>query len=469
VADRFDVVGRLTEGLAAVDDLQTYVSASRARGYANPDLTLDNSQIRDWYGTEDGLDLSLLDADCAQLAAAANAADEALRIARTQAGALAGAWRGGGGGAAGEFIGRHCTAGATVADAVRSAADAYARLRDELWSVVDRKVAATVSIDDRTQAQRPAWLAAAHAVTAGVIAPDDPSGAVVDSQVKPFVEHDIRGEWLTSMHSATDSAAGAYQAAADAIGSRVGVRFEVPGDLGPRYVPPGVAAAAPVALPAAAADPLGDDWPSDLSWPAAPVDGMSAAAPPPLPAAPLPAAPPLAPPPLDAAAMPTGAPGLSSLPGSGGMPEVGGSGIGGLPGQLADLLGSLFDQSGDPVPDPPELPDDPPELPDDPPLDEPALDPAEEPDGPEDADDAADPDSPDGDCPAEPDTTVAEPVPVPSTPPAPPPPADAEPVTPAPLAAPAAPAAPAVPAVPAPQDGSTPCEIAADELPQAGQ
>jgi hypothetical protein len=38
-------------------------------GYANPDLTLHASQVSDWYGSEDGLDLRALDADCGALEA----------------------------------------------------------------------------------------------------------------------------------------------------------------------------------------------------------------------------------------------------------------------------------------------------------------------------------------------------------------------------------------------------------------
>jgi hypothetical protein len=454
VATRFDVAGRLAEGLAAVDDLQAYVTASQARGYANPDLTLHDSQVRDWYGTEDGLDLPLLDADCAQLRTAARGADEALRIARAQAAALAGAWRGGGGAAAAEFLTRHCAAGATVSEAVRAAADACARLRDELWSAVDRKVAATVSIDDRTQSQRPAWLAAARVVTAGAADADDPSASVVDTQVKPFVDNAIRGEWVPAMHAATDQVVAAYRDAVQGMGAVVGVRFEVPGDLGPRYVPPPSAAPVPataaevpaaVVRPAAAA-PLDDTWLAD------PVP-MTA----PLPAPPPgPAAPPIAAPSAEPPAFPASAPGLGSLPDSGG-----GGGFGGMPGRIGDLLGGLFDppelSGGDEPPDPlldNEISDDPDKSdagkPDD-------GEPGEEADD-EPADDTAcgaDPEEPN---PEELETEEPKPeeaktaaAPVPVTAPAPPP-----------VAVPPA-------AVEADTATLAPCEIAADELPQVGR
>lgn len=74
-----DVAGRLSEGFAALDHTQTYVSACAVRGYHHPDLTVHSAQVRDWYGTEDGLDLNALDADCVAMRGAAQAAAEALR------------------------------------------------------------------------------------------------------------------------------------------------------------------------------------------------------------------------------------------------------------------------------------------------------------------------------------------------------------------------------------------------------
>jgi hypothetical protein len=466
VATRFDVAGRLADGLAAVDDLQTYVTATRTRGYANPDLTLDNSQVRDWYGTEDGLDLRLLDADCAQLRTAAQGADEALRIARAQAAALAGAWRGGGGGAAVEFLNRHCTAGATVSDAVRAAADACARLRDELWSAVDRKVAATVSIDDRTQSQRPAWLAAARVVTAGTADSDDPSASVVDTQVKPFVDHDIGGEWVPAMHAAAGQVVAAYRDAVDGMGARVGVWFEVPGDLGPRYVPPPsaapVAAAAaevPAAVPRpAAAAPLDDTWLADPlpMAPPLPTAPSPVLAPPPEPAAP-----PIAVPPTEPQAFPASAPGLGSLPDSGG-----GGGFGGIPGRIGDLLGGLFDPpelSGGDVP-PELLPDN--EISDEPDEDQPAEDQPDDGEPDDGEPDDGEPDEEADDGPAD-DTACSADRWYPETEE---PKAEAAEVAPDPVTAPGPPPV-AVPPAAAEGDAAmlAPCEIAADELPQVGR
>lgn len=479
MATRFDVAGRLAEGLAAVDDVQTYVNASRVRGYVNPDLTLHAEQVRDWYNTEDGLDLHLLDADSAQLRIAAQAADETLRDVRSQATALADAWDGGGGDAVAEFIRRHCMVGATVSDAVRSAADACATLRDELWRVVDHKVGAAVSIDDRAQSQRGGWLAAARAVAAGAATEDDPSGTIVDTQVKPFVDSTIRGDWVPAMRSSIGEVTASYRAAMDAIGSRAAARFEVPGDLGPRYAPPVSAPAAAAVVPAgvpgatrsAAAGPL------DSTWPGGPADSgllsdllpSSATGALPAPAAVTVPPPPVGPNPLGALASPaspTAPAGAGSLPSSptGALPDLAG-GIGDLPGRLADLFGGLLDGPADDIgasPDQPELPDGP------------AADDPDHPDGPDDPADAestADPETadaahpPDCDCdtgpvapepgPVAPEPQAADPVPAPVTPPA------------APAAEPSG--APAPPGPPAPPAGATPCEIGADELPQAGQ
>ena len=457
MAARYDVAGRLAEGQAAVDDMQTYVSAGQMRGYVNADLTLHSGQVREWYDTEEGLNLRLLDADCDSLRAVAQTAEEVLRVVRDQAAALDHAWTGGGGGAAAEFLRRHSAAGTEVADALRRAAQAYSVLRDHLWDVVDRKVGATVSIDDRTRSQRAGWLTAARAVHSG--APDDTSIDVVDTQVKPFVDNDIRGEWVPAMRSATSEVAAAYRVATDAVDSRAVARFEVPGDLGPRYVLPPAAApavgapAAPVSVRPAAATAVEDSWPvesAELSPESAPI---AAAAPAPAAAPPPPApAPPSAP--LAPTELPSSAPSLGSLPSLGG----GGSG-GGLP-DMGGLLGDLFGGS----PDAPSLDPMPESLPDKE-IDEPDLkEPTDDTDDTGDTGDTEKDEEPDpaeaaveepvDDCPPEPEQDQPPPAAVvaPDAPEAPPVPAPDPPA--APVAAPA---------------GETPCDIAADELPQAGE
>ena len=74
MAEPLDVAARLAEGRPAVDNIGDYVWACHLLGYQNPDLTLHAAQVRDWYGSEDGLDLRVLDGDCAALQAAAAAA-----------------------------------------------------------------------------------------------------------------------------------------------------------------------------------------------------------------------------------------------------------------------------------------------------------------------------------------------------------------------------------------------------------
>ena len=200
MADRLDVAERLVEGRLAVEHAQSYVQACHVLGYEHPDLTSHPSQIRDWYDSEHGLDLHALDRDCTELRAAGAAVAEALRMQRAQVAELAAAWTGPGGDSAVRFLQRHCDAGNTVATEVRAAAQRCESLRDNLWYLVDSKVATAIAIDDRTQAQRPAWLAAAAAVTTGV--GDRPTAEdVVRQQKKPYVDIDNRNDWLPAMRS----------------------------------------------------------------------------------------------------------------------------------------------------------------------------------------------------------------------------------------------------------------------------
>lgn len=196
VAARLDVSGRLAEGREALQDMQTYVSACSARGYRHPDLTAHPGQLGDWYDGDDGLDLRVLDADCAELWAVASAADDSLRAQRAELDGLAAAWRGPGAEAALEFLRRHCDTGEMLVAGLQATAQGCARLRDQLWRLVDANVATTTGVGERAGAQRSAWLGAAHAVLAGG---DQQAGEVIDGQVMPFVDNDIRGEWLTAV------------------------------------------------------------------------------------------------------------------------------------------------------------------------------------------------------------------------------------------------------------------------------
>src|SRR6185312_6754495 len=124
MAPKLDVVARLAEARQAVDDTQTYVWACHLLDYQNPDLTLHSAQVRDWFSSEDGMDLRVLDADGSEVQAVAAVADDVLARQRDQLAALDAAWRGAGASSAEEFLRGHCDAAAGVAASMRSAAEA---------------------------------------------------------------------------------------------------------------------------------------------------------------------------------------------------------------------------------------------------------------------------------------------------------------------------------------------------------
>ncbi|WP_343571645.1 hypothetical protein [Mycobacterium sp.] len=440
MSDRYDVAARLAEGKAAVEHIQTYVQACQTLGYQQPDLTAHASQVGDWYDTEMGLDLRVLDGDAAELRAAVTAIDEALWVQRTQVTELAAAWRGSGAESAARFIQHHCDAAEQVAAHLRAAAECCATLRDDLWQAVDGKVATTVAIDERSAAERSAWLAAAGAVRSGA---GDRSAAevMVHQQVMPYVDSDIRNDWLAAMSAASASVAASYDAAIHALTSMCDTRFDIPGDLGPRWQPG--------ECPVSAAPPV-------MSLPAGPLSTVPAAAPAPQPISEAPqhlpvdepeATPPESTTPLgEAAGLSTGAGGLGGVTG----------GIGGVVGSIVDSIGSLLGSlagglSGDPANDPIDLDDD-----DDPALDDvDRLDEARDALAPPTLDDEVTPHLPAVESSLPATEAAAEPV--------------AQPVD-APVVDAPPPVEPSPPAAAPPTaDGSTPCEIAEDQLPQAGQ
>ncbi|MEZ0362390.1 hypothetical protein ACAG26_01610 [Mycobacterium sp. pUA109] len=431
-----DVAARLATGQLAVDHTQHYVRAAHLLGYQHPELTAHDAQVHDWYDGETGLDLPALDGDGAALRATAAAAEEALRLQRTQLGDLAAAWAGSGGDAATAFLRRHCAAGAEAAAAVHAAADSYAALIDTLWRLVDDKVATAIDIDDRCAAQRPVWLAAAQTVATGV---GDRAAAheVVERQVTPYVDNDIRVDWLTAMRATRSAVAAAYDGAAETMAAPAPY-FALPGELATPYPQPAVAV--PVA-PAAALPPRHDPPP----------------APQPVTPAPDPAPPRPPEPTIDGSASgPYGDPAAGSPLGA--EIPTGSGALSGLIGQIANAIGALLGTPNDgldPLADDATGIDD--ELakePDDPDEDPENTEDTEEPeqDEPVDAatdrapveDDAAqtqDGAVPAADPPAEPEHTEAL--------------ADSPP--------------PAAPQPPAEEAAATPCQIAAEELPQAGQ
>jgi uncharacterized protein YukE len=464
MAEKFDAASRLAEGRPAVDNVQSYVWACHLLGYQNPDLTLHASQVYDWYASEDGLDLLALDADCAAFHAMVATTEEALARQENQLAAMPAVWQGRGADASREFLRRHGEASAAAAAAVRTAADALTALRDNLWHAVDGKVAAALAIDDRRLVERAEWLAATQTVMTGA---GDRAAAseLVDQRVKPFVDNDIGSDWLTAMRAAIAAVTDAYEAATAELAAEPDAAFDVPGDLGPSWTPPPRDDDVPTTPAAAASSP-----PPVASAPASWIAPPAAPAPMPAPAAAPPLMPPMPPPatPVEPTAPAMAAPPMPSLGGmGGGMPDIG-SGLSGFGQELGETLGGLFGSADDALSDPQEL-DEPPELdePDDEsedPLDD-ELDESAA-DGEvaevEEAEDNVDPAVDTGDACAEETDAVPAEVPPPAAPPPPP-----EPVpTPAPLPPP--PPEPTPP--PEPMAATeTPCEIAADELPQVGQ
>ncbi|MGO9926918.1 MAG: hypothetical protein ACLPLP_12540 [Mycobacterium sp.] len=447
MADRLDVAERLAEGRLSVEHTQSYVNACHVLGYDHPDLTSHPAQVREWYDSEEGLDLRVLDRDCAELRAAGAAVAEALRMQCGQVAELAAAWTGPGGDSAVRFLERHVDAGNAVATEVRAAAQRCESLRDNLWYLVDSKVATAIAIDDRTRAQQQTWLAAAAAVTIGV---GDRATAeeVVRQQINPYVDNEIRNDWLTTMRSTAEGVGTSYDMVIDRMAAVPAACFESPGDLGPGYqlLPPRPPMA-PTTAAAVAPPAEFRSLPADR----APTPTLTASAPAPAATTPATAVPDLGTALGNASTMPAG--------------DLGGglSGLGGLASRIVDAMGSLLGSAAD-------------QLGAEHPFGEDASD--EDPFHAEDQHDVGDgkhdnTDDKSDDEPAEPDETdevdetkgvkpgeEARPVD------APPPPVDA----PAPVDPPAPVDKPPSggPAAPV-NEGSTPCEIAADQLPQAGQ
>lgn len=476
-----DVAARLDEGQAAVDTIAEYVWACHLLGFDHPDLTRYRYQVHDWYAAEDGLDLRALDNEYAALAAAAAVAEQVLQLQDNEFQNLTQAWQGAGARASTDFLGRHAMSAAQVASGIRGAAATLARLRDDLWAAVDAKVSAVLQIEGSRAGQRETWLAAARTVSGGV---GDRSAAseLIDTQVKPFVANDIGGNWLTAMRSTTRAVADAYAQAAAALRAEAQPVFGIPGELGPAWLPSGASAGPALALAAeaaAAADRTsvtgaGGGFTAapasvpSFSTPAAAVPaGVASGAPA---AGPGPIAPAAAP--IESAgpafAPPAGlgqGPGGGGLPGLGGMPDIG-AGLAGSGQQLADLLGGLIGSSAGDLPEGiGDLTDD-----DIDPVDDDDVHDEDEGgiDEGSDTDDDADATTADEDQiddtgegepagPEDPAAEVTEPQPDP-------PPATTE--VPEPLAAPPPVPEPAAPL--AASAGDTPCEIAADALPQVG-
>ena len=328
MAPRYDVAARLAEARDAVARTQTYVSACSRLGYRHPELTGYDGQLLDHYDGHAGMDLRALDADCAALGALAQSADDAVHQQRLQLDDVGATWRGPGAASAVEFLRGYCDDGAVLSGRLREVAARYTALRDELWRLVDDKAAAVQAVDEQVGTQRPVWLAAAQAVNEGIA--DDQAAAVIRQHVMPYVDSEVRGRWWLAVRSAAQSTASAYAAAARDVAAP-GVVFAIPGDFAPASDSPMIAAGHQGAgAPAPPYDPYiafdgGDDAaaaPSDLA-PAGRPDAEGPAAAPGSPAD-------------------LGIPAGLGLP-SGGLPGGGLGGLGGWGGLIPQLADSLAD------------------------------------------------------------------------------------------------------------------------------
>jgi hypothetical protein len=333
---------------------------------------------------------------------------------------------------------RHCDAAGMVATEVRAAAQRCEALRDNLWHLVDLKAATAIGIDERTLTQQPAWLAAVDAVTTGV-GDHQTAAEVVEQQIKPYVDNDIRDEWLAAMRSTQAGVTASYDMVADRFAAAPIASFEIPGGLGPdRQILPSGPSARPSAPAAAAVAPVTPflSLPPDPVPQATPLPDMGTSW-------------------GDASAMTPAAGSAAGLGGSSGL-----EGLGGLANRIVEAVGGLLGSGTEQLPDEDPFGEDP--------FDEGTTDnedeendedegsaPGERVDGIADGEEARTP-SPEGAPPA--DQPAVGPPPAATVPPATVPPATVPPATgPAPVKG-----AP-------PSGGSTPCEIAADEVPQAGQ
>lgn len=442
----------LETGMPAVEVMSEYVRACRRLGHSTP----EPADLHAAYTAEDGVDLPALDTDGRALSEIVAAAEDALQLQEQARRALGVAWQGAGPEAAADHLRRHAEAAQAALAGLRGAAAALGELRNRLWQLIDAKVERTVSVEAR--GMRDEWLAAARTVTTGA---GDRSGAseLVDMQVAPFVADDVGVDWVSSMRDTESAIRQAYRDAA-AMAASTAV-FGSPGAIGPQPVAtepvsypdaspavgtPAGYAAAPMPGPGAGY-PAVSPAPTVPTGAAPPADPMAAAAP--LPAMPPPGG-------LAGGASPLGS-GLSGLSGLGqSVADI----LGGLLGSGGDALGDSLVDDGDPESDPdvPEL-GDPPDG-EDPDEEDPDEEDPEE-DDPEEEDDAED-----GTTPPEEPTDPVEPTePVAPTEPAAPVAPRPDPPVPTPVPEPPAESV-AVPAEPDPTD--TPCEIAADELPQAG-
>lgn len=325
MAAAFDVAGRLSEGQQALTVLDDYVAACQVLGLPS------SVSLHDLYRAESGLDLAALAADARSLDAAATAAQDALRMQGNGYRKLTAQWSGAGGDAAGGFLRSLAIAAEDVVAHLRRSAHAVTNLHDELWRAVDTKVDAVLRADAQTSGHRDEWTAAAHAVLGGV-ADASAASEIVDQQVKPFVLRVVFGDLASALQRASDAVVAAYDSAI-AAATPGAVAFGLPRQaLDP--LPSAPAAVAPRDYPAVATPALG----AAARWSAPPAaqGGMPATSGEPLSGPP--AATSAAPEPALGTSAATSPAGAAAPPADVGL----GSGAGGLGQQLVDAIGGVL-------------------------------------------------------------------------------------------------------------------------------
>lgn len=214
-----------------VDIFVRYAAACRDVGHVG----ITSERIRELASREDGVGLAALQSDIAALAAAAGHARSALSEQRTAIGVLGAGWRGRSGSIATAVLEQHCTAAADILHSLVEAADVLERLRGTLSRLLAERDEAGVRIADRRSAERPRWLACSEAVLAGTA--DGVAVAEVRTRIAPFLDAQVAGEWAGSVSSVSDAVDAAYRQAAIALAGRMPVGFDVPSGLARAPVP----------------------------------------------------------------------------------------------------------------------------------------------------------------------------------------------------------------------------------------
>lgn len=214
---------QLASGAAAAANTETYVAACRTLGVAAAGLSADT--VRQMWAAEDGLSLAALDADSAALHRAADAAEEGLRAQREALALLSEAWRGSAGGAAVERLAQHCAATDAAVAGLRDAGAVLGALRDRLGHLLAAKADAAVRIDCRVDGGS-GLLADAAAVIGGTA--DGSAADAVRRHVAPYVDADVRAEWVSAMRTATESVAAAYEQSAARLAGHEPARAAAP-------------------------------------------------------------------------------------------------------------------------------------------------------------------------------------------------------------------------------------------------